>query len=104
MLLRPGPIMALSSARLEGEGESVEKVGRVYIKTMHDNVLKPDQQEAMIKKWLPSQVFALDSDHSPFFSAPFSLFGLLLKVAATSAGFQGSDSGRQYHQVRCKND
>ncbi|KAK8691826.1 hypothetical protein V6N13_075321 [Hibiscus sabdariffa] len=86
MLLRPGPIMALSSARLEGEGESVEKVGRVYIKTMHDNVLKPDQQEAMIKKWLPSQVFALDSDHSPFFSAPFSLFGLLLKVAATSAG------------------
>ncbi|KAE8666541.1 Methylesterase 17 [Hibiscus syriacus] len=85
MLLRPGPILALRSARFK-EGESVEKVGRVYIRTMHDNVIKPEQQEAMIKKWPPSQVHALDSDHSPFFSAPFSLFGLLLKVAATSGG------------------
>lgn len=88
MLLRPGPILALQSARFKEGREMVEKVGRIYIKTMHDNVIKPEQQEAMIKKWPPSQVHVLDSDHSPFFSAPFSLFGLLLKVAATSAGYK----------------
>ncbi|PPR96068.1 hypothetical protein GOBAR_AA24599 [Gossypium barbadense] len=88
MLLRPGPILALQSARFKEDGEMVEKVGRIYIKTMHDNVIKPEQQEAMIKRWPPSQVHVLDSDHSPFFSAPFSLFGLLLKVAATSAGYK----------------
>ncbi|KAG4201410.1 hypothetical protein ERO13_A05G277400v2 [Gossypium hirsutum] len=88
MLLRPGPILALQSARFKEGREMVEKVGRIYIKTMHDNVIKPEQQEAMIKRWPPSQVRVLDSDHSPFFSAPFSLFGLLLKVAATSAGYK----------------
>ncbi|MFQ6640158.1 hypothetical protein Gotur_016881 [Gossypium turneri] len=88
LLLRPGPTLALQSARFKEDGEMVEKVGRIYIKTMHDNVIKPEQQEAMIKKWPPSQVHVLDSDHSPFFSAPFSLFGLLLKVAATSAGYK----------------
>ncbi|KAE8682253.1 Methylesterase 17 [Hibiscus syriacus] len=86
MLLRSGPILALMSARFKEEDDSVEKVRRVYIRTMHDNVIKPDQQEAMIKKWPPSHVHVVDSDHSPFFSAPFSLFGILLKVAATSAG------------------
>ncbi|XP_039039695.1 methylesterase 17-like [Hibiscus syriacus] len=86
MLLRPGPILALMSARFKDEEDSAEKVGRVYIRTMHDNVIKPDQQEAMLKKWPPSHVHVVDSDHSPFFSAPFSLFGILLKVAATSAG------------------
>ncbi|XP_039051614.1 methylesterase 17-like isoform X2 [Hibiscus syriacus] len=86
MLLRPGPILALMSARFKEEDDSVEKVRRVYVRTMHDNVIKPDQQEAMIKKWPPSHVHVVDSDHSPFFSAPFSLFGILLKVAATSAG------------------
>ncbi|KAA3453516.1 methylesterase 17-like [Gossypium australe] len=88
MLLRPGPILALQSARFKEDGQMVEKVGRIYIKTMHDNVIKPEQQEAMIERWPPSQVHVLDSDHSPFFSAPFSFFGLLLKVAATSAGYK----------------
>ena len=83
MLLKPGPIQALTSARFqEDKTENVEKVPRVYIKTMHDRVVKAEQQEAMIKKWPPSHVYAVDSDHSPFFSAPFVLFGLLLKAAA----------------------
>ncbi|KAE8709787.1 Methylesterase 17 [Hibiscus syriacus] len=84
MVLRLGPVLAPRSARFEEEdGESVEKVGRVYIRTMHDNVVIPEQQEAMIKKWPPCQVYALANS---FFSAPFSLFGLLLKFAATSGG------------------
>ncbi|KAF7830849.1 methylesterase 17-like [Senna tora] len=79
MLMKPGPILALTSARF---GEVEGKVARVYIKTKHDKVVKPEQQEAMIRKWAPCGVYELDSDHSPFFSAPFLLFGLLLKVAA----------------------
>ncbi|XWS56928.1 hypothetical protein CRYUN_Cryun09bG0127400 [Craigia yunnanensis] len=86
MLLRPGPILALQCARFMEETEFLDNVPRIYIKTMHDNVVKPDQQDAMIKRWPPSQVHVLDSDHSPFFSAPFLLFGLLVKVA-TSAGY-----------------
>ena len=86
MLLRPGPILALQSARFTEEPEFVDNVARIYIKTMHDNVVKPDQQDAMIKRWPPSQVHVLDSDHSPFFSAPFLLFGLLVKVV-TSGGY-----------------
>lgn len=84
MLVRPGPILALKSTRFTGENhEEVERVPRVYIKTMHDHVVKPEQQDAMIKRWPPSDVYALDSDHSPFFSAPFLLAGCLIKAAAS---------------------
>ncbi|KAI4306977.1 hypothetical protein L6164_030212 [Bauhinia variegata] len=86
MLLRPGPILALTSARFTEENSDVEKVPRVYIKTMHDHVMKPEQQEALIKRWPPSNVYVLDSDHSPFFSTPFLLFGLLVKAAAFDVG------------------
>nr|KYP72663.1 putative esterase At1g33990 family [Cajanus cajan] len=85
MLMRPGPILALTSARFKEEGE-VEKVPRVYIRTRHDSVVKPEQQEAMIKRWPPLSVYELDSDHSPLFSTPFLLFGLLLKAAAFDVG------------------
>ncbi|KAL0402998.1 UNVERIFIED_CONTAM: Methylesterase 17 [Sesamum radiatum] len=80
MLLRPGPVQALTTARFV-ESEDADDVPRIFIKTMHDNVVKPEQQEAMIKKWPPSDVYVLESDHSPFFSAPFLLFGLLVKAA-----------------------
>ncbi|KAG8390186.1 hypothetical protein BUALT_Bualt01G0057400 [Buddleja alternifolia] len=80
MLLRPGPIQALTTAKFV-EGEDADEVPKIYIKTTQDHVVKPQQQEAMIKKWPPSDVYILESDHSPFFSAPFSLFGLLVKAA-----------------------
>lgn len=87
MLLRPGPILALQSAQFKEEDDNgIDKVKRVYIKTMHDHVIKPQQQEAMINRWPPSQVYVLDTDHSPFFSSPFVLFGLLVK-ASDSVGY-----------------
>ncbi|XP_059292707.1 methylesterase 17-like [Lycium ferocissimum] len=82
MLLRPGPIQALKSGRFK-EGEGAEEVPRIYIRTAYDRVVKPEQQDAMIKKWPPQNVYTLESDHSPFFSAPFLLFGLLIKAAAS---------------------
>ncbi|XP_038719569.1 methylesterase 17-like isoform X1 [Tripterygium wilfordii] len=86
MLMRPGPLMALTGAKFKDmEDEGAESVARVYIKTMYDNVVKAEQQDAMIKRWPPAEVFVLETDHSPFFSSPFLLFGFLLK-AATSIG------------------
>ncbi|KAI3735059.1 hypothetical protein L6452_14546 [Arctium lappa] len=83
MLLRPGPIYAIQSAQFPEGNEGVEKVPRVYIKTMYDRVIKPEQQDNMIVKWPPSQVYVLESDHNPNFSSPFALFGLLVKIAAS---------------------
>ena len=54
-------------------------VPRVYIKTANDHMVKPEQQEAMIRRWPPSEVVAIDTDHSPFFSEPERLFELILK-------------------------
>ncbi|XP_076897964.1 methylesterase 17-like [Bidens hawaiensis] len=85
MLLRPGPVSALLSARFPEGNECIEKVPRVYIKTMYDKVIKPKQQENMITKWPPSHVYVLESDHSPNFSSPFALFGLFIKVATSIA-------------------
>lgn len=89
MLLRPGPLMALVSAKFP-DGEDIDKVPRVYVKTRYDHIVKPEQQESMIRRWPPSEVYVLESDHSPFFSTPFLLFGLLLKAAA-SVGIFGSN-------------
>lgn len=83
MLLRPGPIRALVTAKFTGGDDDVEKVPHVYIRTLHDRVIKPDQQDAMIKRWQPSNVYVMDSDHSPFFSNPLLLSGLLVKAAAS---------------------
>ncbi|PWA53597.1 alpha/Beta hydrolase fold protein [Artemisia annua] len=83
MLLRPGVIQALLDARFPEANECLEKVPRVYIKTMYDKVVKPHQQDNMVAKWPPSQVYVLESDHSPNFSTPFALFGLFVKVAAS---------------------
>lgn len=83
MLMSPGPVRALHSVRFEGTADAADCVPRVYIKTMQDHVIKPEQQDAMIKRWPPSQVFVLDSDYSPFFSTPFVLFELLVKALAS---------------------
>lgn len=83
MLLKPGPMLALQNARFTEDDGGIDTVPRVYIKLMHDNVLKPGQQEAMIKRWPPAETYLLESDHSPFFSSTFLLYGLLVKIAAS---------------------
>lgn len=85
MLLRPAPIQAILSAKFREYENVMSKVPRIYIRTTDDRVIKPEQQEAMIKRWPPSEVYVLESDHSPFFSTPFLLFGLLIKAATSLA-------------------
>ncbi|KAJ9167357.1 hypothetical protein P3X46_022018 [Hevea brasiliensis] len=81
-LLRPAPCRAFRSAQFVG-GEDADSVPRVYIKTLHDRVLKLSQQEAMIRRWQPSLVFALESDHCPIFSTPSQLFSCLINAVAS---------------------
>ncbi|XP_020522497.1 methylesterase 17-like isoform X2 [Amborella trichopoda] len=82
MLLKPGPLMALLTAKFEGENSGeVDKVNRVYIKTTKDEVLKLENQELLIKKWPPNEVMSIDTDHSPFFSKPKELHNLLIKAS-----------------------
>jgi hypothetical protein len=81
ILLRPFPA-ALTTAKFGCVGDGVESpvnaVHRVYIKTANDRALKPEQQEAMIRRWPPRKVMVMDTDHSPFFSAPDRLLELIL--------------------------
>lgn len=79
ILLRPWPA-ALGAARFgRADDGAVNTVRRVYVKTANDRMLKPEQQEAMVRRWPPSEVAAMDTDHSPFFSAPDRLFELIIK-------------------------
>ncbi|XP_062183234.1 methylesterase 17-like [Phragmites australis] len=82
ILLRPWPA-ALSTSRFgrvdDGVESTVSAVRRVYIKTADDHMVKPEQQEAMIRRWPPGEVMVMDTDHSPFFSAPEHLLELILK-------------------------
>lgn len=79
-LLRPWPALAISRAIFKGEIEKINKTKRVFIKTTKDNMVKPEQQDAMIEKWPPSEVLIMESDHSPFFSDTQQLFKLLLQA------------------------
>ncbi|KAJ0076256.1 hypothetical protein Patl1_34609 [Pistacia atlantica] len=81
MLLKPAPAMAVGDAKFKEQGPDADKVRRVYIKTLNDRVIKQEQQDAMIRSWPPSEIFDIESDHSPFFSAPFILFGFIIKAA-----------------------
>lgn len=81
MLLKPFPLLATSNAMFNPGGD-MDKVKRVFIKTMHDQMLNPEIQEEMIKKWPPSKVLSIESDHSPFFSAPTQLVDLLFQAMA----------------------
>ncbi|KAK1570335.1 hypothetical protein Q3G72_000398 [Acer saccharum] len=82
MLLRPQP-KGIKGAKFT-DGPDADNVPRVCIRALFDPYLKPDkQQAAMIRRWPPSQVFDIESDHSPFFSNPFVLFGFIVKAVAS---------------------
>lgn len=62
----------------------MEEIRRVYIKTSYDNMVSPEQQDGMIRRWPPDDVLVIDSDHSPFFSAAAQLSQLIIKASAAT--------------------
>ncbi|KAF5200574.1 Methylesterase [Thalictrum thalictroides] len=89
MLQKDGPDKVISEAKFP-ESPGIDEVLRLYIKTMYDQVLKPEQQDAMIKKWRPSDVFLLESDHNPNLSTPLYLARMLIKAASSTEIFTGT--------------
>ncbi|XP_058075395.1 methylesterase 17-like isoform X1 [Magnolia sinica] len=82
ILLRPCPVMAVANANIR-VGEGVNKVTRICIRGTKDTFYKEKSFQAQIKMWPPSQILTVESDHSPFFSAPTQLFSLLVEATAS---------------------
>jgi pimeloyl-ACP methyl ester carboxylesterase len=71
-----GPALIPVQTTEKGFGE----IPRVYIETLRDQAIPPAFQRKM-REALPCQtVFSLDTDHSPFFSAPENLAERLLSI------------------------
>lgn len=62
--------------------EGFGSVPRYYIATTEDNAIPPDIQQYMYTLQPCEDVYTIDSDHSPFFSRPSRLTGILLRIAA----------------------
>ncbi|CAA7023762.1 unnamed protein product [Microthlaspi erraticum] len=80
-LLRPAPVRAFLGFDKLSANPAAEKIPRVCIKTAKDNQFSMLRQDRMVENWPPSQVYVLEeSDHSPFFSVPTTLFIYLLRA------------------------
>ena len=55
-------------------------IPRFYIECLRDRALTLGTQRAMQQQSPCSETFAIDSDHSPFFSAPEQLVDILLRI------------------------
>lgn len=76
MLLRPnplGPIVTPITLTAGGYG----RVAKYYIKTTNDTAVTPAIQAEMIQGERFRKVVEINSDHSPFFSQPLRLHGIL---------------------------
>ncbi|EFJ31217.1 hypothetical protein SELMODRAFT_88885 [Selaginella moellendorffii] len=82
ILLRPSPIAAVSKVNFSTSKRGYGSVPRVYVKTEKDRSFSPREQDIAVTKSLPDKVYSIESDHSPFFSAPQELHQLLLQIAA----------------------
>ncbi len=85
--LRPQPT-AVYSSPLELSNERFGAVPRFYIETLQDNAVSPIYQRHMLSV-TPCKTYHLDTDHSPFISAPE-----LLTASILDAAMHAEDQGR----------
>lgn len=71
------PIMATAQTTAENFG----RIKRAYIECLRDRAIPIAMQRAMIAAQPCGKVFTMDTDHSPFYSAPEDLSGHLLALA-----------------------
>ncbi|XP_024529638.1 methylesterase 17-like isoform X1 [Selaginella moellendorffii] len=79
-LLKPVPVLDPAVNFTQARYGSVP---RYFIKTDHDNVVLPQDQDLLIRTTPPIGVFRISSDHTPFFSNPSGLASLLDRIART---------------------
>lgn len=79
-------LVAQSSAPLgtpvETTAERWGRIPRYYIECGRDRAITPELQQKMEKSSPCRQMFSIDTDHSPFFSAPEQLADILLRIGS----------------------
>ena len=81
-LLTPEPMMSFMTP-LHLTPERYGRVNRAYVECLQDNAV-PIELQRLMQKTLPcAPVVTLDTDHSPFFSAPELLARALEQIAAS---------------------
>lgn len=79
MLLTPNPLQPLITP-LTLTPENYGTVRRFYITTSYDRAITPAFQEVMYTNLPCEKVYTLNTEHSPFFSAPQNLKNILDKI------------------------
>lgn len=82
MLLTPNPLQPLTTT-LSLTPEKYGSVRRFYITTSYDKAITPAFQEKMYTEQPCEEVYTLNTEHSPFFSAPNRLKNILDKIGDT---------------------
>ena len=83
-LLRPEPTQP-SVTPVHVSDKNFGRVPRVYIECLRDQAILPAMQKAMYTATPCRRVISMDTDHSPFFSAPTELARHLDHVSASFA-------------------
>ena len=84
MLLTP-EAMGPSATPVHVTDAGFGRVPRVYIECLRDKAIPVALQRKMYAHWPCQKVFSIDTDHSPFFSAPEELVGHLMTVSVAGA-------------------
>lgn len=79
LLLAP-EAMAPSSTPISISDSKFGRVSRVYIECLRDKAIPPALQKKMYTALPCQKVISMDTDHSPFFSAPEALVTHLLSL------------------------
>lgn len=82
ILLRPNPVASQLAPKLNLTEEGFHSIPKAYIKTRFDHGFPTSSQEDLAREYGIKDIFTLDSDHSPFFSAAKELQACLLEVQA----------------------
>lgn len=82
--ITPEPLSALNTA-VHVTDERYGSIPRAYIECLHDRAVPIELQRAFQADLPCDPVITLETDHSPFYSAPESLTAALEEIARTSA-------------------
>jgi pimeloyl-ACP methyl ester carboxylesterase len=77
--------MAPSGTPVQTTAERWGRIPRYYIECDRDRAITLELQREMQKHSPCRQTFSIDTDHSPFFSAPGQLADILLRIATMPA-------------------
>jgi pimeloyl-ACP methyl ester carboxylesterase len=83
-LLRPEPTSPLATP-VRVSAEKFGRVPRIYVQCLRDRAIPPALQKQMYTATPCREVLSLDTDHSPFFSAPDELTAHLHGLASAKA-------------------